>query len=108
MCDERVRLHGLDLSTKHVVSDSREPEMKKPRRIARLYICGRLDRRYDRGTGAMHLANTPVVSPESKKPLKGAFHRIKFFASHRCHRGAALLSIFELSKFLVCFQYKNE
>lgn len=53
-------------------------------------------------------ANTPVVSPESKKPLKGASHRIKFFASHRCHRGAALLSIFELSKFLVCFQYKCE
>jgi hypothetical protein len=26
VCDERVRLHGLDLSTKHVVSDSREPE----------------------------------------------------------------------------------
>ncbi|MBD9990210.1 hypothetical protein FOT49_10070 [Citrobacter freundii] len=68
MCDERVRLHGLDLSTKHVVSDTREPEMKKPRRIARLNICGRLDRRYDRGTGAMHLANTPVVSPESKTP----------------------------------------
>ncbi|MBL1502678.1 hypothetical protein ELD29_10910, partial [Klebsiella pneumoniae] len=25
-------------------------------------------RRCDRGTDAMHLANTPVVSPESKKP----------------------------------------
>ncbi|MLR11049.1 hypothetical protein DRK89_12960 [Salmonella enterica subsp. enterica] len=73
MCDERVRLHGLDLSTKHVVSDIREPEMKKPRRIARLYICGRLNRRYDRGTGAMHLANTPVVSPESKNPALAGF-----------------------------------
>jgi hypothetical protein len=50
VCDVRVRLHGLDLSTKHVVSDTREPEMKKPRRIARLYIFGRLVRRYDRGT----------------------------------------------------------
>ena len=27
MCYERVRLHGLDLSTKHVVSDTREPEI---------------------------------------------------------------------------------
>ncbi|EAS6413865.1 hypothetical protein D4T06_04075 [Salmonella enterica] len=26
---KRIRLHGLDLSTKHVVIDSREPEMKK-------------------------------------------------------------------------------
>lgn len=25
-------------------------------------------RRCDRGTDAMHIANTPVVSPESKKP----------------------------------------
>jgi hypothetical protein len=29
VCDEKVRLHGLDLSTKHVADDSREPEMKK-------------------------------------------------------------------------------
>lgn len=29
VCYERVRLHGLDLSTKHVVIDSREPEIKK-------------------------------------------------------------------------------
>ncbi|EDC4093292.1 hypothetical protein GAW29_20940 [Salmonella enterica subsp. enterica serovar Enteritidis] len=26
------RLHGLDLSTKHVADDSREPENKKPQR----------------------------------------------------------------------------
>lgn len=31
LCDERVRLHGLDLSTKHVADDSREPEIEKPR-----------------------------------------------------------------------------
>ena len=27
---ERVRLHGLDLSTKHVEDDPREPEIEKP------------------------------------------------------------------------------
>ena len=27
MCDDKVRLHGLDLSTKHVVFDSREPDI---------------------------------------------------------------------------------
>ena len=31
------------------------------------------DRRYDRGTGAMHLANTPVVSPETKNPAVAGF-----------------------------------
>ena len=30
-------------------------------------------RRCDRGTGAMHLANTPVVSPESKNPAGARF-----------------------------------
>ena len=29
LCLKRVRLHWLDLSTKHVADDSREPEMKK-------------------------------------------------------------------------------
>lgn len=29
MRGKRIRLHGLDLSTKHAVSDTREPEMKK-------------------------------------------------------------------------------
>ncbi|EDB1943708.1 hypothetical protein F9P46_16625 [Salmonella enterica subsp. enterica] len=33
LCDERVRLHGLDLSTICIVDDSREPEIKKPRRM---------------------------------------------------------------------------
>ncbi|EAB8387031.1 hypothetical protein EES00_23625, partial [Salmonella enterica subsp. enterica serovar Napoli] len=32
VCDERGRIHGLDLSTKHVADDSREPENKKPQR----------------------------------------------------------------------------
>lgn len=31
MCDEKVRFHGLDLSTKHIADDSREPEIEKPR-----------------------------------------------------------------------------
>lgn len=30
VCKKRVRLHGLDLSTKHVVDDPREPEIEKP------------------------------------------------------------------------------
>ncbi|WP_241186714.1 hypothetical protein, partial [Klebsiella michiganensis] len=30
-------------------------------------------RRCDRGTDAMHLANTPVVSPESKNPALAGF-----------------------------------
>lgn len=33
VCLEKVRLHGLDLSTKHVVDDSREPENKKGHRM---------------------------------------------------------------------------
>ncbi|POT74629.1 hypothetical protein C3378_20095 [Klebsiella michiganensis] len=30
VCLKRVRLHGLDLSTKHVEDDPREPEIEKP------------------------------------------------------------------------------
>jgi len=38
LCDERrIRLHGLDLSTKHEVSDTREPEMKKATQMRSLY-----------------------------------------------------------------------
>lgn len=37
MCDERVRLHGLDLSTKHAVSDTREPEYEKGHANAQPY-----------------------------------------------------------------------
>ena len=36
-------------------------------------ICYFAIRRCDRGTGAMHLANTPVVSPESKNPAGARF-----------------------------------
>lgn len=57
-------------------------------------------RRCDRGTDAMHLANTPVVSPESKTPQGRGFRHVQIVASHRCHRGAALPSMNELSKFL--------
>ena len=31
MRGNRIRLHGLDLSTNHVADDSREPEIEKPR-----------------------------------------------------------------------------
>jgi hypothetical protein len=31
MRGNRLRLHGLDISTKHVTDDSRDPEIKKPR-----------------------------------------------------------------------------
>jgi hypothetical protein len=34
-------------------------------------------RRYDRGTGAMHPANTPVVSPENKNPQCGLFDYVR-------------------------------
>jgi len=33
VCDERLRLHRLDLSTKHVADVSREPEIEKPQRV---------------------------------------------------------------------------
>ena len=65
--------HGADLSTKHIVDDSREPEIEKPQRVLRLVNCGIALRRCDRGTDAMHLANTPVVSPESKNPALAGF-----------------------------------
>lgn len=48
----------------------------------------------------MHLANTPVVSPESKTPHGRGFRHVQIVASHRCHRGAALPSMNELSKLL--------
>lgn len=52
----------------------------------------------------MHLANTPVVSPESKSPdWRGSRHN-QIVASHRCHRGAALPSINTLANFLARFQ----
>lgn len=52
----------------------------------------------------MHLANTPVVSPESKSPdWRGSRHN-QIVASHRCHRCAALPSINTLAKFLARFQ----
>ncbi|MDH0967627.1 type 2 lanthipeptide synthetase LanM, partial [Klebsiella michiganensis] len=41
-------------------------------------------RRCDRGTDAMHLANTPVVSPESKNPALRGFCYIQIVAFCRC------------------------
>ncbi|HAT3814132.1 hypothetical protein RQN31_24400 [Citrobacter freundii] len=34
---KKVRLHGLDLSTKHAVSDTHEPENEKGRHMAALF-----------------------------------------------------------------------
>lgn len=48
----------------------------------------------------MHLVNTPVVSPKAKTPQGRGFRHVQIVASHRCHRGAALPSMNELSKFL--------
>jgi hypothetical protein len=48
----------------------------------------------------MHLANTPVVSPESKTPRWRGFRHVQIVASPRCHRGAALPSMNRLSEFL--------
>jgi hypothetical protein len=64
-------------------------------------------RRYDRGTDAMHLANTPVVSPKSKSPDWRGSRYVQIVAYVRCHRGAALPSMNELSKFLARFQCLN-
>lgn len=52
----------------------------------------------------MHLANTPVVSPKSKSPDWRGSRYVQIVAYVRCHRGAALPSMNELSKFLARFQ----
>lgn len=53
----------------------------------------------------MHLANTPVVSPDNKKPRQAGFKVYQIVALHRCHRGAALPSMNRLSDFLARFQH---
>ncbi|WP_404676994.1 hypothetical protein, partial [Raoultella ornithinolytica] len=57
-------------------------------------------RRCDRGTDAMHLANTPVVSPESKNPALAGFSLCSNCRFLSLPSGAALPSINELSNFL--------
>jgi len=52
-------------------------------------------------------ANTPVVSPESKSPDWRGSRYVQIVAYVRCHRGAALPSMNELSKFLARFQCLN-
>lgn len=50
-------------------------------------------------------ANTPVVSPDNKKPRLAGFKFFQIVALHCCHRGAALPSMNRLSGFLAHFQY---
>ena len=50
-------------------------------------------RRYDRGTDAMHLANTPVVSPKSKNPAVAGFSLCSNCRFWSLPSGAALLSM---------------
>lgn len=62
-------------------------------------------RRCDRGTDAMHLANTPVGSPESKNPARAGFLLYSNCRFLSLPGGAALPSMNELSNFLARFQY---
>lgn len=64
-------------------------------------------RRYDRGTDAAHLANTPVVSPESKNPAKAGSSIYSDCRFLSLPSGAALPSMNGLSNFLAHFQYQK-
>ena len=64
-------------------------------------------RRYDRGIDAAHLANTPVVSPESKNPARAGFSLYSDCRFLSLPSGAALPSMKELSNFLAHFQYQK-
>lgn len=61
-------------------------------------------RRCDRGTDAMHLANTPVVSPESKNPVSAGFSLCSNCRFLTLPSGAALPSMKGLLTFLARFQ----
>lgn len=64
-------------------------------------------RRYDRGIDAAHLANTPVVSPESKNPARARFSLYSDCRFLSLPSGAALPSMKGLSNFLAHFQYQE-
>lgn len=64
-------------------------------------------RRCDRGTDAMHLANTPVVSPESKNPASAGSSLYSDCRFLPLPSGAALPSMKGLSDFLARFQYQK-
>ena len=67
------------------------------------------ERRYDRGTGAMHLANTPVVSPESKNPALAGFSLYSNCSLFVAAIVAQLMpSMNELSDFLARFQLHHK
>lgn len=64
-------------------------------------------RRYDRGIDAAHLANTPVVSPESKNPARTGSSLYLDCRFLSLPSGAALPSMKGLSDFLARFQYQK-
>lgn len=64
-------------------------------------------RRYDRGIDAAHLANTPVVSPESKNPARTGSSLYSDCRFLSLPSGAALPSMKGLSDFLARFQYQK-
>lgn len=64
-------------------------------------------RRYDRGIDAAHLANTPVVSPESKNPARAGSSLYSDCRFLSLPSGAALPSMNGLSNFLARFQYQT-
>lgn len=55
----------------------------------------------------MHLANTPVVSPESKNPASAGFSLYSDCRFLPLPSGAALPSMKGLSDFLARFQYQK-
>lgn len=55
----------------------------------------------------MHLANTPVVSPESKNPALAGFSLCSNCRFLSLPSGAALPSMNGLSNFLARFQYQT-
>lgn len=56
----------------------------------------------------MHLANTPVVSPESKNPALAGFSLWSNCRFLSLPSGAALPSMNGLSNFLARFQHRSE
>jgi hypothetical protein len=69
------------------------------------WISESADRRYDRGTDAMHLREYP--SGKQKPRAGGVLVMFRLFASRRCQCGAALPSMNGLSNFLGGFQVSH-
>ena len=70
----------------------------------------RLRMQYDDMTGVLmqRISRIPLsYRRKAKTPRWRGFRYIQIVASHRCHRGAALPSMKELSNFLAHFQYQK-